>query len=294
MNYPASKYIPAIEECFRNWGDISVQSSEAQWDIVSHNAPRLPVHASLTEDWLRLQADTGIPAENGRISSALQRNGTLNGAAKFSLRLQNQSIGVCGEIPLDNEADIMTNLNATLSGFGQAALLIHNSSGRDTDPASKAAFKDPIPDSAPSLQQLLAETGWPFTERSEGNFMVELDTRAGFHQALIKTGQDGFRRTSVELAVWEAPAPASRDALAVMLLTAAGMIRMVRPILNDSGERVTAGFEICFSPGASPSVLDRGFSSLSIACRFCGREASALNNPKIAGEYLAVRHFNIE
>ena len=144
------------------------------------------------------------------------------------------------------------------------------------------------------LEQLLIEAGWPFTERSEGNYMVELDGYGDFRQALVKADPDGSRRASVELAEWEAPAPASKVALAVLLLTAAGVIRMVRPVVEDFGDRMTARFEICFSPDAGSALLEQGLSSLSVACRFCGREADVLCNRRIAEKYLTVRHFKID
>ncbi len=143
MNYLACNHIPSIEECLRNWGEISSHPTEVQWEIVSPNARCLPVQASLADDWLRLQADTGVPAGNGRISSVLKWNGELDGAAKFFLQMQSQSIGVSGEIPLDAESDIVTNLAATLEGFGQAALLIRDSSSQDSDPRSESAPKAP-------------------------------------------------------------------------------------------------------------------------------------------------------
>jgi hypothetical protein len=295
MNYLASNHLPVIEECFRNWGEISGHPSEAQWELVSHNEPCLSVQASLDDDWLQLRADTGIAAGNGRTSRVLQWNGRLEGAAKFSLRRESRSIGICGEIPLHTESDIVPSLAATLAGFGQAALLIHDSSVRDADAKPKETCEKPAQESTPALHQLLADTAWPFTERSNGSCMVELDSKDDFHQAPIKIGPDGCRRASVELAVWETPAPASKDALAVLLLTAAGVIRMVRPfIVENPGGRMTAGFEISFLPDIYPSLLGKGFSSLSIACRFCGREAVALNNSRIAEEYLAIRHFKNE
>jgi len=199
---------------------------------------------------------------------------------------------VSGEIPLEYESNIMPGLAATLAGFEQAVLLMRDYSGGDPDAAPTAAGTNPVLDPAPALQEVLAETGWPFTVRPDGSCMVELSSRNDFYQTLVKTEPDGSRRAGVELAAWETPAPASGDALAVLLLTAAGVIRMVRPVMENPGGRITAGFEIRLAPDALPSLMARSFSSLSVACRFCGREAAALNNQRIAEEYLAVRHFN--
>ena len=69
---------------------------------------------------------------------------------------------------------------------------------------------------------------------------------------------------------------------------------MVRPVVEDFGDRMAARFEIRFSPDALPALLEQGLSSLSVACRLCGREADVLCNRRIAEMYLAVRHFKIE
>lgn len=124
--------------------------------------------------------------------------------------------------------------------------------------------------------------------------MVELDSKGDFQQALLETDPDGSRKATVELVAWEAPAPASKDALAVLLLKAAGVIRLIRPVVEDSSDRVAARLEIHLPPDTSPVLMDRGLASLSVACRFCGREADVLKNRRIAEKYLAVRHFNIE
>jgi hypothetical protein len=298
MNYLAAKYVQPIQECFSQWGGIIQHPNESQWMIVSNRAPDLSLRANLIENWIQISADTGAVAEHGLIWSVLRWNGELEGSAKFSLGSTSRSISVQAEIPLDNEVSIIPDLSAALAGFERAAPLVHNPSSPEFDPKKntnpRSACEEVERESASSLQQLLSETGWPFTERSGGSCMVELDHKGDFQQALIETDPDGSRRASVELVVWESPAPVSKAALAVLLLTAAGTIRMVRPVVEDFGDRITARFEIRFSPDASPVLVDRGLSSLSIVSRFCGREVTVLNNMRIAEQYLAVRHFTIE
>jgi hypothetical protein len=298
MNYLAAKYVQPIHECFSQWGEIIQHSNEPQWIIASNRTSNLSLRANLIENWIQISADTGAVAGHSLIWSVLHWNGELDGAAKFSLGPASRSIGVQAEIPLDNEASIIPDLSATLAGFEQATSLVHNPSGLESDLKTNTNAQSVCEGaervSAQSLQQILAEAGWPFTERSGGSYMVELDSKDDFHQALIKAEPDRSRRASVELAVWEAPAPVSKAALAVLLLTAAGTIRMVRPVVEDFGDRIAARFDIRFSPDASPALVDRGLSSLSVVSRFCGREVIVLNNMRIADQYLAVRHFTIE
>lgn len=294
MSYLGVKHTPDIEECFKNWGKIQSHRTEAEWEVASNNGAAFSVHAHLLEDWLQIHADTGTKAGNAQILSALKWNGGLDGAARFSFSLQDRSMDIRAEIPLDSEVNITSDLMATLTGFGLAGELVHDFAGMESRSKLKSAGKRPTRDSPLPLRQLLTEADWPFTERSEGSCMVELDTRDDFQQALIETRSDGSRRASVELAEWENPEPAPLNALAVLLLTASDVIRMVRPVVEDFGNRIVARFEACFSPNAGPALLDRGLASLSVACRHCSREAAVLNNPRIAEEYLAVRHINIE
>jgi hypothetical protein len=298
MSYLAARYEQSLRECFGRWGEILQHPAQAQWSINSLKGPELSLQARVDEDWLQIRADTGAAAENGRIRSVLQWNGRLDGAAKYALNREGRSISICAELPLDDEVSIVSDLDETLAGFGRAASLVKDASGRKphrkASPRVESARDGVSQESVSPLQQLLTEAGWPFAERSEGSCMVELDSRGDFYQALIETEADGSRRASVELADWESPAPASKDALAVLLLAAAGVIRMVRPVVDDFGDRMTARFEIRFTPGASPALVDRGLSSLSVACRFCGREAAVLNNLRIAEKYIAVRNSTIE
>jgi len=294
MNYMAAKHVQSIRECFSRWGNILRQPNEAQWDLVFRNGSALSVQANLVEDWLQIHADPGAAAGSTRIWEGLKWNSGLDGAAKFVLDFPARSLGIQAEIPLCEEVNIMPGLNATLSGFERAASLFHDPSSRATDAETKSPGERAAQDSTLPLQQLLTEADWPVTERSEGSCAVELDSKNDFHQALIKTEQDGSRWASVELATWENPTPVSLKALSVLLMTASGVIRMARPAAEDRGDRITARFEIRFSPDASPALLDRGLSSLSVACRLCGREAALLNNRRIAEEYLAVRQFTIE
>lgn len=307
MSYLSSRYVQPIRDCLGRWGEIQRNSSNslnspnsgfAQWEVVSHSKSPLSLCAALEEGWLRIHADSGAEAGNGRLWSALRWNGWLAGSARFSLSRPDRSIGIQAEIPLDNEAGTLPDfpglLNAALAGFTRAALLIRDASAREPHLNAKSAGGESVRESPLPLRQLLAETDWPFTERSEGNCMVELESKGGFYQALVETAPDGSLRASVELAAWETPAPASKKALAVLLLTSSGAIRMARPFVEENDGGIVAGLEIHFPPHPCPGLLDRGFSSLSTACRFLGREAAALNNLRIAEEYLAIRHFTLE
>ena len=144
------------------------------------------------------------------------------------------------------------------------------------------------------LRELLADTGWQSVEHAGGNLMVDLDSGSDFRQALVEAGPDGRLRASVELARWESHVPSSRDAMAVLLLTASSVVRMVRPVAVIRDDRITARFEFWLVSNAGSALLGRGLAALSVACRLCSREAAILNNERIAERYLAVRGFTSE
>jgi hypothetical protein len=294
MSYQTGRHVHAIQECFQQWGQIQGGHTGARWDLRSNNVPDLLLHAHAFEDWLLIHADACGPVENLAPWEALIWNGRIDGAARLFFKLPEQMIGVRAEIPLVDEGGIVPDLVATLAGFEQAASLVQDPSSRETNAESQPNHEESDQESGPTTAQFLVETGWPFTERARGSYMVELENKGDFYQALVETRPDGSHMTSVELVARDTFECVSREALALLLLTASGVIRMVRPVVEDFNGRITARFEIQFSAGADAAFLDRVLSSLSVACRLCGREAAVLNNLRVAGKYLAVRNFTNE
>ncbi len=290
MRYQAGRHVHSIQECFRQWGQIQSGQAGARWDLRSRNVPDLLLHAYAFEDWLCIHADPCGLVENLSPWEALIWNGRIDGAARFFYKLPGQMIGIRAEIPLVGEGGIVPGLVATLAGFEQAASLVQDPSSREANSESQSTHEESARESASTFAQLLVETGWPFTERAGGSYMVELENKGDFYQALMETRPDGSHMTSVELVAQGTFESVSREALALLLLTASGAIRMARPVVEDFNDRIAARFEIRLSDGADAAFLNRAISSLSVACRFCVREAAVLNNLRVAGKYLAVRN----
>lgn len=289
MNILSRKHINEIEKCLNQWGSVLNRSKCDKGELMFQHGIVPPLHLRFVDDWLQIKTDLGIADGNAQIWSALTWNGLLDGAAKFSLNPQDRTLRLRAEIPLEGETDIATDLFLTLTGIERAVSLLHGKDSQDAHLRPIAVSTTKLHDAEMTLQELLAETGWTFVERSEGNFVIDLEHKGNFYQALIEHTPEGFRRVSVVLTDWDTYTPESRAALAVMLLSASDVIRMVRPVAEQRNDRIVARFEVHIASRANSALLGRGLSALSVACRYCAREANILNIERIAERYLAIR-----
>lgn len=290
MNPTANGHAHEIDRCLREWSTALQRPADALWEFTLQNGSALPVRARLIEDWLQLDAELRSATDSTHIWSALEWNGRLDGAAKFALGLSGRLMRLRAEIPLDGEVAVASDLTAALAGFERAASLENGGAGQKQARPHAAALPSQ-PEASLPLRELLADAGCQSAERPGGSLMVELESGSDFRQALVEAEPDGSWRASVELARWESHVPASRDALAVLLLTASGAVRMARPSAGESVDGIAARLEIRLASHASPALVGRGLAALSVACRLCAREAAILRNKRIAGRYLAVRGF---
>ncbi len=289
MKNMAGLHVCEIEECLSHRGSVLEGSKPGSWMITPPEGGTLPVYVYLVDDWLQLNMELG--EESRDFWSALLWNGLLEGPSKFFFNLPQNSLSVRAEIPLHADINIAPDLSAALRGIETASALVRNDApGNGAEVQSKTSCSSPLQD-ADTLQELLVENGWTLVQRSSGSLMVELESRGDFYQAALESSPDGRLRISVELINWEKPDPVSREALAALLLTASGAIRMVCPVVEQCNEEISARFEIRFASHPNSAQLGRGLSALSVACRHCGREANILNSKRIAERYLAVRGF---
>src|SRR5207249_4359742 len=97
-------------------------------------------------------------------------------------------------------------------------------------------------DTAADLARLCSGAGGEFTERAGKVTSISLDTPAGYRARAESVG--GTTRIWVELASLDKDTSrVSRDAIAVFLLTASGMTRLVRPRVNESEDRFSIVME---------------------------------------------------
>jgi hypothetical protein len=132
------------------------------------------------------------------------------------------------------------------------------------------------------------ERGWPSIASGAEEERVTLDTAgAGFRQAILTT--DGatvrfFVNLRDELP--EALDPASRQAIAWLLLRTGSAVRLARPCASAGDEEL--GFEVRLPCSARDVDFDHALSSLSLAARVSADETLALAAaPELASAYLA-------
>ncbi len=119
--------------------------------------------------------------------------------------------------------------------------------------------------------------------------MVALDVREDFVQAVLDRSPQGDVLVAVSLAATEPLlAPACVQAVAVLLLRAAGAVRMVRATARqDAGP----GFEVHLGPEPLADELGRALAALSVAWRLAGREADVLaRDERVARQYVETVH----
>lgn len=243
------------------------------------------VTARLEGEWLVLESD--VEADVAAPWEILRRHGAVSGPAKLCMP-RGTLLTLIAEIPLDADVDLARRVREACSGF--VAL-----GGPGWDHAEVGPREVPDtsgeggPHSAPvDLPGLLTEAGWPFVGRRSGRFAVDLDVVRGSQPAIAGRRSDGSIAVSIEMVRAETLSDESRHALGALLLTTAGLVRMVRATAKTNGLSI-AGLEVCFDTPPTARELGHALSALSVAHRQVGREGPALQHETIARGYLAAR-----
>lgn len=251
------------------------------WDFALMNGRPHHVWAHIEDEWLvmRSGAMTWPSTQDGQWS-LLELNGRLSGPAKVALLPGQAGERLRAEISLADEVDVAARVFETCEGFNTILRACHGRREKGGRAASEAGH------AAPDLAGLCAEAGWPFAQRGEGKVAVELETGRGFFQAVLEGSSSGGVRARVELLPCSSLDNDPRRALAQLLLTASGVVRMARAVLISASPEPSAGFEVSFGSSPRPTELADALSALSVACAMCGREAGAIQDQTVASRYL--------
>ena len=299
MISPGKERSQEIESGLEKFGTKVKRESEGRWNFNLCNGKSLHVHARLENEWLLLDAPVQVHSNDGqeRNRRMLLWNGDLAGLSKYAMLPADPDVRIRAEIPLAQEiqeTSIGNILGETCEGFRQAADHIASIGGSNRTGQSPVEVVSAGTESLPTFDfgPVLNETGWAYTPRSPGRTSVDLECGREFFQALLEARPDGSIRASAELVRWQDPAKESCDALALLLLSASAIVRMVRPVADTAPDHIAAGFEVQFAAPPSAAWLDRTLAALSVACGLCGREAAILNDRAIARQYLALHGYN--
>jgi len=263
------------------------QSESGSWSLTLVNSKSLPVTGRLREDWMLFDAAISDVTDFEEWWRVLHMNSRIVGPAKFALS-GNRSLRLRAEIPLDIETgfdeecspeverrltDACTSLRAAFHDFGTRGQA-HASD--DSIASNDAVIQD--------VRRSAAEVDWPSHERDDRRVAFDLAAGTGFHQAILAPG-DHATLLSTEMAAFERLSDASRRAMAEMLLTTSGVVRMARPSIHVNGEQQVMKFGVAFRTAPNPTELNHALSALSVACAYCSRELIVLASEPIACAY---------
>jgi len=256
------------------------------WDAEIRNGSVLKLNARMEEGWLvidaHLRSYRALKAD--RLWDILTLNGTIRGGARMLLSSKG-SVGARVEIPLDKGVPLEARVHEACLGIQDASAKLRK---RDSKTEADSPMDADGPDG--DLPSILQEAGWPFVERAAGTLAVNLDVPGSFHQAMVTKEPRGGVRLSVELVAKASLPPVRRRALALLLLITSASVRMARPVAKQDGAAAAIWFEVIFGSSPCPAEIAHALSALSVACRTCAREASALHlDDELARTYLSVR-----
>ena len=267
-----SRLVPIAAAALAEFSVVAQEPLHGRWDLIQRGTM---IAVTIEDGWLVMIAPLTCAGEPREL---LGKNAALPGHVKFALSPEG-GLQLRAEIPLDEDAGPL--IRKARDGFDAALAAL---AGEKCVPI---ANETPRPVSQDDLKRLCDDAGWIATPRGDDACVVELECPGAFHQATLVANGGGVR-ASVPLAKCDESAADSVAATGHFLLTAAGVVRMARPILEFSEGRVIPAFEVSFSAMPAAAHLAHALSALSVACQLCGEEAKALHDTNVAGEFLAL------
>lgn len=253
-----------------------VQMAPGLWSFTPRGA-FLQATTRMTDDWVLFDAPVPDSAAGVAAWDVFAANARLSGGLKGCTDASGGALRLRAELPLLEQLPSVRAVQEVCDGLTAAAAWLRPDA-RPLRPVLRAATLGGGDLAADvDLQQLCAETSWPFTVRGPDTVMVELDVPGAFQQAAVALQPD--RGLVVSLPVLSEPprAPVCETAVGAFLLRVTGAVRMVRAVTGAS--RVPLCFEVV---GATPAVapaaaeLAHALAALSLAWRCAGREAAVL------------------
>ena len=253
-----------------------------RWQCVVRNGVRLPISASLEEGFLRLACR---PKTIHRTACTLERamlgNRTLAGGVKLALSSAGHGLFMTTDIAVLEQKQLHDRFRRALDGFHDGYRLLRSSSTQSVRPAAEIDTVDS------SLADLLRQVSWATTEHSPGSFSAALDASSAPPARITMSGSGVV--LGVELVRANMAEESTRQALAVFLLTASGLLRLARAFAEEENAQTSYGFQVCLTATPALEEIDHGLAALSIAYRTCAREANALLSDAVARCYMATR-----
>jgi hypothetical protein len=253
--------------------------------VLRHASVNGPVFTQVASGWLRLVQTVPVEASRLELWNVLRLNALAWGGARLAANPYDGRVIALADVALDDGADVSGFVAA--AGDGMRALAGAVAAARDEVLPAGVPTLNAVEAEPGALATLLRDLPWSFVERSPRRAIVDLDVPDRFSQASVETS-DGLWRAFVRL-----PAPATsastRQALALMLLTLTGALRLVRACAVSAERTEVPTLEVSQPGPATGTALHHALSSLSVGVREVGAEARALNCDAVAEAYLTAR-----
>jgi hypothetical protein len=278
-----------------NWPPWSAHAAgPGEWRLAAPRAGLPEIHARRCDHWLDWDAWPPEPAATetspptADLWATLLTCQRLPPQVKLVLRPSDRRPVVQAEIDLDADSDPTAAIHATLSDTAAACCpgpVAPDGAGAS---AAASACGAPVPGEPPAddLAAACAACGWPFNVRDNGVIAVALEVPGRGYHALLERNVNQLPVARVDLAGLGPLAPVCRRAIAFLLFRAAAEFRLVRAWGTRAKNTTKVGLEVALPEPVAPPFLGQAFEALSVACRFIGREVTALTDAGLARAYL--------
>lgn len=282
------------------------RTGQDRWQFKLNSGLDLTGTAVLEQTWLRMcvrldSEHSGRPLPAELLEGMLLLNATLPGGAKFSLGDHSSEAMLSAEIPVHEEEEgepvwLDRWIGEACVGLRQGALKwsILNAQSADTISSlgsSLGAERRSTVDMAAEgrLTEPCERAGWSFTTRASGQVAIRLDVRDAFCQALLAPKVGKMQRLRVSLGMATSTEGETPQAVHLLLLSASRLVRLARASAAPAGDATEYRWEAVLPADYTAETLGHALGALSVACQLTARELQAMEDRKIAREYLALR-----
>jgi hypothetical protein len=262
----------------------------------------LKVKARIRNEWLLLRTS----ARRYPLRSPLRfllANGKVRGLGKAVISERGRSVHLRAEIPLDPDVSLGVLLRETGEGFGAYRRALASARGSNAL-ASGGGKAEGTQTTAHSLLSAagangcdsgcrdgssptkhLQASGWITHQRPNGRAVVDLDVAAGTSRAVLYPESGRSTLVRADFADLRGFDGVASEAIALLLLKAAGEVRFARPIMERRNGAWAASYEVRLGGSPSSSDIEHALKALSIAARMCAEEVRILRDKRIACAY---------
>jgi hypothetical protein len=293
-----------IAEWLEKHASAVERTGQDRWQFRLNSGLDLTGTALLEQAWLRMcvrldSEHPGRPLPAELLEGMLLLNATLPGGAKFSLGDHSSEAMLSAELPVQEQEEeggepvwLDQWIGEACVGLRQGALKwsILNAQSADTVSSLGADRRSTVDTTAEGrLTELCERAGWSFTTRASGQVAIRLDVRDAFCQALLAPKVGKMQRLRVSLGMATSTEGETPQAVHLLLLSASRLVRFARASAAPAGDATEYRWEAVLPADYTVETLGHALGALSVACQLTARELQAMEDRKIAREYLALR-----